>query len=142
MLIWPAYGSQVTLSFIPTQHESCCMLMVISHPGMVRGRLPSCWSKLGQTCTRPTKKVASHPKYCFSSETPAQMTINNTSKITQTSPNDHQQQLPPGKTPELLADFVNEQPMKVFKAIFTNSFINQILLETLFYNALCAMPCQ
>ena len=62
------------------------------------------------------------------------MIINNTSKITQTSPNDHQQQLPPGKTPELLADFVNEQPMKVFKAFFTNSFINQVLLKTLLYN--------
>ena len=37
-----AVRRQVTLSFIPTQHDSCCMTMVISFPGMVRGRLPSC----------------------------------------------------------------------------------------------------
>ena len=36
---------------------------------------------------------------------------------------DHQQQLPPGKTPELLADFVNEQPMKVFTAIILPQYM-------------------
>ena len=123
------------------------IMMVISYAGMVRGRLPLCWSKLVPICTPPTKKVSSHsdhrqinPKLSTSfiftngqSQCKPRRFLNIQYDpltiafiIDAHHPPNHQKMLlPPGKTPELLADFVNEQPMKVLlkATFFTNSWI-------------------
>ena len=120
----------------------------ISLPGMVRGRLPLCWSKLVPIFTPPTKKVTSHfdhrqinPKLSTSfiftngqSQCKPRRFLNiQYDPLTiafiidaHHPPNPQKLLLPPGKTPELLADFVNEQPMKVSLSNLLHKFMNQV----------------